>query len=235
HTVEIIVWPENTNEALMPIVEQNGGLIQSVGEKNITIHIPLPNIIALIASSEVRAVRLPDTAASASDNLSVALNAALQSTPQPHSLSMIGWNNWNLANIKGAGVKIGVIDRATTHRQAVIELIKAVAPSATVTAYTATNATTMASQINAARTAGNRIIVITMDLGAHVSPGDGTGSAGSGQGTADAVYQAIQTARNAGRLVIVSAGNNTNSYVSFTHSAATTIPMTLQNGEYRVS
>ena len=236
HTVEVIVWPEQSNEALMPIVEQNGGLIQLADEKNLTVQIPLLNIIALIASSEVRVVTVPDVAASASDNLSVALDATLQSTPQPHSLGMIGWNNWNLVNIRGAGVKIGVIDNAGTHRQAVIELIKAVAPSATVTAYTATNATSMATQINTARTAGNRIIIITMDLGAHVSPGDGTGSAGSGQGTADGVYQAIQTARNAGRLVIVSAGNNTNGYTSFNYTnASTTLPMTVERGQFLVS
>lgn len=235
-TVEIIVWPEQSNDALAPVIEANGGVIKSVEEKNLIVLMPLPNIIALAASDEVRAVRVPDVAASASDNLAVALNAALQTTPTPHSLGMIGWSDWNTRNIRGAGVKIGVIDKAGTHRNAVIELVKAVAPSATVTAYTANNVSDLDDAIASARSAGNRIILIAMDLGAHVSPGDGTGSAGSGQGSANNVYNQIRTSREAGRLVIVSAGNNTNSYVSFNYTTInTTVPMTVRQGQFLVS
>ena len=223
--IDTIIWPSQSKDmaSLTPVIEANGGSIVETYEKNVAVRIPLTSLIPVISAEEVLAIRLPDVAASTSSAPSAAESpAALGLNDELHSKAIIGWNDWNMQGITGSGIKIGVIDRAGTHRNDVVALIKAIAPGATVTPYTANNVTDMDNAINSAVGGGNKVIVIAMDLGAHVSPGDGTGSAGTGDGNADNVYTAIENARNAGRLVVASAGNNTNSYASFNYTTAST-------------
>ncbi|MBL8164185.1 MAG: S8 family serine peptidase, partial [Anaerolineae bacterium] len=96
--------------------------------------------------------------------------------------------------------------------------------------YVANTAATLADQIALARVQGSEIIVITMDLGVNAAPGDGTD--GAAAGVTDSVYDEITTARNAGILVIVSAGNNFGRMASFTYAGGTvTITITGSAGD----
>ncbi|MBL8119945.1 MAG: hypothetical protein JNJ78_20610, partial [Anaerolineae bacterium] len=118
----------------------------------------------------------------------------------------------------------------TTHGLNVLQVLCDIAPAARAYMYKATTASELAAAITAANTANHKVILITMDLGASVSPGDGTG--GGALYGIDAVYTAISTARAAGRVVIASAGNNNGRYVTLNYtSAATTIPMTVFGGD----
>jgi hypothetical protein len=181
----------------------------------------------LLNVPQIYAVIRPDVATSTS-----ALAAPMEQGGNfvPHSLDIIGVNDWHLSNIRGQGATIAVIDTsavsgtnfaAGTHGQTVVNMIRQVAPNATVRGYNATNYATLVSRINAVR-ASHRIILITMDLGAGASPGDGTDGGVDGA----SVYDAIQAAREAGVLVITSAGNNHGKYASFDYSAAGGNPVT---------
>jgi uncharacterized protein (DUF2141 family) len=234
--LEIVVWPTAELDTLAAAVEMAGGLVVETYDQNLSARISLSGLLALINMETVLAVRLPDVAASTDLSPSAALAPAQQGGILPHSLAVIGWNDWNLNSVTGAGIRVAVIDRAGTHRQAAVDLIRTIAPGAIVTPYTATNASTLGSAIASARSGGNRIILITMDLGAHVSPGDGTASAGSTVGDAGPVYTQIQLARQEGRLVIVSAGNNTGSYVSFNYTnASTTVNIQAEPGPFVIN
>ncbi|MEZ4670790.1 MAG: hypothetical protein R3E39_23035 [Anaerolineae bacterium] len=121
----------------------------------------------------------------------------------------------------------------TTHGLSVLQVVCDVAPQAQAFMYKATNATTLATAINTASSAGRRVILITMDLGASVSPGDGTG--GGALYGIDSVYTAITNARNSGAVVVVSAGNSNGSYVALNWIGGTTIsanvPVTVFQGD----
>src|SRR5690349_6338236 len=94
----------------------------------------------------------------------------------------------------------------------------------------------LASAINSARSGNSNIIVITLDLGEHVSPGDGTANNGTGQGIAGDVYTRIQQARNEGRLGIVGAGNNTTRQVGFEYiNQNTTVNFEAQQGTFIIN
>src|SRR5690606_37218862 len=223
-------------ESLTSLVEQHGDAVTATYRTHLDARIPLWNIIALANADAVATVDVPDVATSTSIGLSAALAPAQQESSLPHSLSIIGWKDWNQSSITGSGVKIAVIDKAGTHRDAVVELVKAIAPGASVNVYTASNASTLASAINSARSGYNNIILITLDLGVHVSPGDGTANNGTGQGIAGDVYIRIQQARNEGRLVIVSAGNNTTRQVGFEYTNQnTTINFEAQQGTFIIN
>lgn len=229
--IDVVVWPAQELESLMPVVELHTGLVTAINERNLDVRISLPNLIGLVSAAEVIAVRLPEVTASASTDQAPAQQSG---TNLPHSLAIIGWNDWNTAAITGAGVRVAVIDHAGTHRNAVVELVRAIAPNAIVTTFgdASVSVSELAAHIQSARSGSNRIILITMDLGVNASPGDGTGSNLNGT---DLVYQRIQEARGEGRLVIVSAGNNTTRQVSFTHTTGTTITMSAPAGAYVVN
>lgn len=175
---------------------------------------------------------------------------------------ILGVNDWHLAGFTGGGTNIAVIDTGfadiatipaaelpttclpsrtvnnapglsgvgtSNHGTKVAQVLCDLAPNARLTLYRAETASQLANRVSTASSAGNHIILITMDLGANVSPGDGTGGSNP---DAVSLYTNIQNARNAGRLVIVSAGNNFGRYVSFTYGGgATTIPITAQPGD----
>ncbi len=201
------------------------------------------------------------TSTNSSQIPSASTNQAAAGGVVPHSLDIIGWYNWNTGNdgtvvpILGAGVKVGVIDigfqgaslsngnqsclnsatswsptpsipNTSNHGLNLVEVICDIAPESSVRMYRANSGTNLDDAINKARTDGNRVIVMAIDLGANASPGDGTGG-----GNIDSVYNAITTARDAGILVIASAGNNNGRSVTVTYTgAATTIPVTTFGG-----
>ncbi|MBL8155729.1 MAG: S8 family serine peptidase, partial [Anaerolineae bacterium] len=174
-------------------------------------------------------------------------------------MDVIGASAWHAAStpVLGSGVDIVVIDTGfnapvttehaclgnqsvvfggptlptdTNHGMRVVEVLCDVAPSARVYMYKATNAATLASAINTANTNPIRIILITMDLGASISPGDGTG--GGALYGIDSVYTAITNARSAGRTVIVSAGNNRGRYVTLNWNGTnSSVPMQVFAGD----
>ena len=228
--VEVIVWPTNPGNtgSIIPIIEAQQGTVTAIHEKNLNAVISLRKLVAVISADEVLAVRLPEVAASTSSSASESAAPAQQSGTLPASIDTIGWPDWNDAGITGSGVKIGVIDTSSgSHLNNVRNIIEKLAPDATITNYFATNPTAMASAVQSARNAGMKIILITVDLGAQVSPGDGTGSNDTGMGSADNLYAQIESARSEGRLVIASAGNNTGRYMSFHYTTRDT-KVTLQ-------
>ena len=188
--------------------------------------------------------------------------ATYSGTYPTEGYDILGVNDWHLAGFTGGGTNIAVIDTgfadiatipaaelpttclpsrtvnnapglsgvgASNHGTKVAQVLCDLAPNARMTLYRATTASQLANRVSTANSAGNHIILITMDLGANVSPGDGTGGSNP---DAVSLYTSIQTARNAGRLVIVSAGNNFGRYVSFTYGGGTTsIPITAQPGD----
>ncbi len=238
-TVEVVVWPTaaGDTDSIVPVVAMAGGTVTTVDEKNLTIQIALPDLIPVISAEEVLAVRLPQVAVPTDSTLSAAAAPAQAGESSPATANVIGWNDWNAQSITGSGVKIAVIDTGDiTHRNNIDYLLGYFTPGASVQHYTAINATQMATAIQSARTADKDVILITEDLGANVSPGDGTGSNGSGMGSADSLYSQIAAARAEGRLVIASAGNNTGRYISFQHTTpGTVVSMSLEAGDYVVN
>jgi hypothetical protein len=263
--IHVVVWASGADsQAVVPLIEVTGGMIDRIEGRSVEARVPLESLLALINTDAVSAVLLPQVATSTNSSYapSESTSQAAAGNVVPHSLDIIGWNNWNSGNegaiapVRGAGVKVGVIDLGfqganpsngnqsclnsgtswptsgvpnnTNHGLNVVEVICDIAPDSVVRMYRANNATTLANAINQARTDGNRVIVMTLDLGANVSPGDGTGG-----GSINSVYNAITTARNQGILVIASAGNNNGRYVTLNYTGTTTtVLVTTYGGEH---
>jgi hypothetical protein len=96
-----------------------------------------------------------------------------------------------------------------------LEVVCDIAPDSEIRLYKAQNTDQLHDAIQAAVAAQNRVIVIGVDLGPNVSPGDGT----LGYNSTKNPYIALQAARDAGRVVVAAAGNSRNSYVTFNLTA----------------
>ncbi|MBZ0280332.1 MAG: S8 family serine peptidase [Anaerolineae bacterium] len=247
--VYVVLWAQEngTGAALAPMVEAVGGVIDSVNEFSVDARVPLSSLIALVNVADIHSIRLSSMAISTSSTL----NAPPTGAAVSEGYDVVGANDWNNMGITGTGQRIAVIDTgygglstsaagektclqqspATVgtgdHGTRVIQVICDIAPNADVYAYTASTTATMLTALNTARnTANASIILITMDLGANAAPGDGTdGDTTAYNGalaTQPSVYDAIRKAKEEGRLVIVSAGNNFGKYASFNYAAGTT-------------
>ncbi|MBI1278935.1 MAG: hypothetical protein GC179_12475 [Anaerolineaceae bacterium] len=119
----------------------------------------------------------------------------------------------------------------SSHGLLMAQVLCDVAPSAKVYMYKAVDATTLKDAVVAATgNASVKVIVIAMDLGASISPGDGT-NGGNLYGVTN-LYTSLTNARNAGKIVIASAGNNHGRYVALDYTTVTTtVPMTVFGGD----
>lgn len=246
--LQLVLWASESSSgaAIAALVEAVGGQVDHAGAHSVEGRIPLDGLIALINTSDVALVEPAAVAVSTSPQQSPAEAPSVNAPPAGTAitegydvLSVNDWHNLGTGAILGAGQRIAVIDTGFAgmaavpagergclgaipaagtgnHGVKVVQVICDIAPSAQVFGYVANTAATLADQIALARAQGSRIIVITMDLGVNAAPGDGTD--GAAASVTDSVYDEIRAARNAGVLVIVSAGNNFGRMASFTYS-----------------
>ncbi|MCB9452090.1 MAG: S8 family serine peptidase [Anaerolineaceae bacterium] len=256
--ISVVLWAAADYDGLsiVPLVEAVGGEVTFVNDRNVEAHVPLAGFVALVNTVEIETILPVNVATSTSSNFAPSGGAvyAPAGSVVTEGFDIIGANDWHTAGFTGGGVRIAVIDTgfvgigsvaaaeraclsSTTpvggagtgnHGVNVVEVLCDIAPGATVTMYQADTASLLASRISSAVSGSNKIILITLDLGASAGPGDGTGGS-----EIDAVYTQITNARNAGRLVVVSAGNNRGRYRSFqyTNGGTTNITITANAGD----
>ena len=131
-------------------------------------------------------------------------------------------------------ISAAAVGPSISHGARVVETICDIAPTSRVATFPATTAAQLTAAINTARAAGYRIILITLDLGVSAGPGDGTDGNTSYSAAAPATpHDAIRAAREAGVLVIASAGNNNlDRYASFDWAGPTmAFTVTAQAGD----
>ncbi len=145
----------------------------------------------------------------------------------------------DFACLKQATVLSGLDNQPNAnHGRNVIEVVCDIAPQSSVYLYQAMDYATLGRAIYKARTRSPkpRIILITMDLGASASPGDGTGNVASDSPAAPDPYIQIQQAHDEGIVVIAAAGNSGNNttdtlqtrYIAYTNSGTGTETITVQ-------
>jgi hypothetical protein len=139
----------------------------------------------------------------------------------------LGVDDWHDAGFRGSGVTIGVIDTgfngalnadhnaclreiignppygAGDHGLNVIEVLCDIAPNSQVYAFPTLSYASLTESLRRARSIGIDVLVITMDLGAAASPGDGTG-----REDGDDPYLELQQAREEGMIIFAAGGNS---------------------------
>ncbi|MBC8097857.1 MAG: molybdopterin-dependent oxidoreductase, partial [Armatimonadetes bacterium] len=108
-----------------------------------------------------------------------------------------------------------------------LEVICDLAPNSEVRLYKATTMDELHDAIQAAAANNNRVIAIGVDFGANVSPGDGT----LGYTSAKDPYAVLQTARNAGAVLVAAAGNSRQAATTFNFTGGSvTVNLTARPG-----
>lgn len=237
--VRLVVWSMTGQDAagLVSTVESVGGVVTSAGETSVQAFLPPASIVPLIHLENVAGITLPLRATSTGP-----LEGPV-GTGETEGFDYVGAQPWHLAGVTGQNVRVAVIDTgfvgpktgadysclgstavqfggegAGNHGLNVVQVICDVAPGSRVFMYRATDADSLHDAINAAMSNNIDIILITMDLGAAASPGDGT----FGRPAAKDPYAAIQNAHDAGIVVVAAAGNNNGSYVTIEFNGTST-------------
>jgi len=237
--VNFLVWSYTPDDAAELVVAL-GGAVEYTERNSLKVFIGLDKISELLTSDLILAIEFPRTITS---------TGPIGDHTIPNTFPTIDYLNvesWHVANVKGSGVDIAVVDLGfqsiTTindlacspwgfqrygaslgtgsHGLLTMEVICDIAPESNVYAYVASSGATMAGAIAQAITDGMDVIVITMDLGATYSAGDG--SAPNGTTNINDPYYQITQARNAGIPVIVSAGNNATRSTTFSYNGTST-------------
>ncbi|MCU0498109.1 MAG: S8 family serine peptidase [Anaerolineae bacterium] len=88
----------------------------------------------------------------------------------------------------------------------IVEVICDLAPDAQIRLYKATDVDSFVDALNAATTGteASRVVMLGLDLGVHIAPGDATYGGQSG----DNPYVALQQARDRGAVIVAAAGDN---------------------------
>jgi hypothetical protein len=240
--IRLVIWT-NDVEATSALVAELDGVVNSTRRYQVDAFIGLDALVAIVSDADVSSLELPVRATSTGpigSNTSPGFGSGLE------SFDTLGLEEWHAAGDDGNGVQIAVIDTgfsgistsgdqacvATTsiytgtgavasgnHGISVMEVLCDVAPGSDAYAYVATDGLSLANAISRAISDGRDVILIAIDLGASFSGGDGTDDISP---VNNSPYYQIQQAYNAGIPVIVSAGNNTGRYVTFTYSGSGT-------------
>ncbi len=226
--ITVIVTPAEgyTPDQVVALIETTGGVVEGVFSTDIYAQMPLASFAALVNTAEVGFIRLPSIAVSTSAAFAPMAGTLEQpgTATTTEGFDIIGAYPWYNAGVRGAGVTVGIIDTSfggSNHGQRVLEIVQDIAPNATFRTYAVSTPAQIATAITTAQSQGVNVLLIALDMGANVSFGDGTGN--SAADGADAVYANLQTARNAGMVIIVSAGNNANRYASFSSAGSVTV------------
>lgn len=259
--VEIVIWANNgkTGADIAALVESVGGADLHISKWSVTAFVSFDGILALINNQDVSGVQFQPKASSTGPSGKPA--DAPTGTKATEGFNMLGIEAWHSrpgGAVLGAGVNVAIIDRGFVgysdagdqacltngqgprpgpgsgtgnHGLNMIEVICDVSPSASVFMYTASDYLSLAEAVTNARLDGMKVIVIALELGANETPGDGT-LGFTEPNPDDNPYIAIKKARDAGIVVIASAGNNNGRYTAFNYSGgATTVSIHLRPGE----
>ncbi|MCS6836490.1 MAG: hypothetical protein NZ750_10785 [Anaerolineae bacterium] len=239
YVVVYAALPYTLNDLKAIIEDANGTPVLAESVSAWGAFLPLETLATLISDERVHGLARPSQASSTGPQ-----NAPLAQTGtvNAETLNIIGATHWHGQNIRGNGVRIGVIDvgfngisttgefacvgSATVtgglgtgnHGLSVIQVLCDVAPQARVFAYSASTPAQLNSALIAARNANMNIVVIPMDLGVHTGAGDGQTGLPLGSGD---VYDTLASLRSDGILVVASAGNNRGRQLSYTSGAGT--------------
>jgi hypothetical protein len=201
-----------------------GGAIVVVYHAHLTAFIPLERLANLLESELVGQVVQPPTA----------ISTGPIGDASTEGFNLGGLEDWHAAGFRGASVRVGIIDVGFSvlgygtfadpdysclddsslptsfedggfHGLAVIQTICDIAPDATVLTYEVNTEpyVGLARAVNQAMFDRIDVLLITIDI-ADLVPGDGTGL----EDGADDPYEALETARAGGMVVIAAAGNH---------------------------
>ncbi len=241
-------------------ITASGDIITEAFSIRLQASVTLDGLLALANAPEVTLLEVQPKAVSTSDMEAIAPTGFGTGSEISEGVDTTGATAWQSAGIKGAGVGIAVIDTGfgfgvtvageyaclnspptvlnqgatgsdTVHGLYMVQVLCDMAPASKVYMYKAVDASTLKDAITAAKNnTAVKVIVIAMDLGASVTPGDGT-DGGVTYGL-NGLYTTISAARAAGKIVIASAGNNTGRYVTLNYTnITTTVPMTVFAGD----
>lgn len=242
----VVIWPAQgaTAAEIAALVGMVGGSVDYLNDDNVEARLPLAALLPLANAPQIQLITPISTA------VSTGAAFAPSGAQNAEGFDVLGVSDWHEAGFTGSSQKIAIIDTGfnglsglpaaeracvsgtipsggSSHGVQVVQVVCDIAPSATVSLFQADTASQLAERINSARSGGNHIILITLDLGADVSPGDGTGG-----GQINDVYTAIANAKNEGRLVVVSAGNSYTRYASFNHGGSSTVTIKATGGDF---